>query len=93
MKPNYAATKEISWFFSLRCQLFVIWATLFFTSLTPNIALAFGDIFSDAFLVIQYYDDMRNQTHVEMQEDECQRLRGESPIPLQVQQIAIVSIQ
>ena len=62
----------------------MIWATLFFTSLTPNIALAFGDIFSDAYLVIEYHGDMKNATHVQMQKDECARLKEESPIPLQV---------
>ena len=66
------------------CQLFSVWATLFFTSLTPNIALAFGDIFSDAYLVIEYHGDMTNATHVQMQREECARLEEERPIPLQV---------
>ena len=65
------------------CQIFLIWATLFLTSLTPNIALAFGDIFSDAFLVVQYHQNMENESHVQMQADECRHLKNETPVPLQ----------
>jgi len=42
------------------CQIFSIWLALFVTSLTPNIGLAFGDIFSDAYLVIEYHANMMN---------------------------------
>ena len=46
------------------CQIFLIWAALFFTSLTPNIGLAAFDIASDAYLTVEYHTDMTNITSV-----------------------------
>ncbi|CAM6053917.1 unnamed protein product [Sphagnum tenellum] len=65
------------------CQIFVIWATLFLTSLTPNIALAFGDIFSDAYLVVEYHSNMQNVSYMQTHEEICRNLKNESPIPLE----------
>lgn len=56
------------------CQIFNIWFVLFLTSLTPNIGLAFSDIFSDAYLTIDYYGKMINSTYVQDQLDLCQNL-------------------
>ena len=64
------------------CQIFLIWATLFLTSLTPNIVLAFSDIFSDSYLVVEYYNNMMNATYVEKRALECEKLRSQSPKPL-----------
>ncbi len=69
--------------FVSRCQLLGIWATLFFTSLTPNIGLAFGDIFSDAYLVLEYHENMQNASFVRARAQECLNLKKERPIPLQ----------
>lgn len=61
----------------------MIWAVLFLTSLTPNIVLAFGDIFSDAYLVSEYHSNMVNASYMEQHEQECERLTVERPYPLQ----------
>jgi len=37
------------------CQIFFIWAVLFFTSLMPNVSLATFDIASDSFLVLSMF--------------------------------------
>ncbi len=49
------------------CQVLTIWLTLFFTSLSPNLGLAVSDIFSDAYLVVEYHSNMKNQTYVHTQ--------------------------
>ncbi|TRY73782.1 hypothetical protein TCAL_16897 [Tigriopus californicus] len=64
------------------CQIFGIWTILFLTSLTPNIVLAFSDIFSDSYLVVEYYSNMNNLTHLQIHADECETLKAKSPIPL-----------
>ena len=64
------------------CQRFMIWAVLFLTSLTPNIGLAFSDIFSDAYLVLEYYNNMQNATYIAYHKQQCQTLRAEDPVPL-----------
>jgi hypothetical protein len=46
------------------CQIFLVWATLFCSSLMPNLGLAVGDIFSDAYLVVEYHYNMQNATYV-----------------------------
>lgn len=56
------------------CQIFNIWFILFLTSLTPNIGLAFSDIFSDAYLTVEYYGNMMDATYVHNQSDLCQNL-------------------
>ena len=65
------------------CQIFVIWATLFLTSLTPNIALAVSDIFSDAYLTVEYHNNMMNASFVALQSDLCASLKNQTPIPLE----------
>lgn len=65
------------------CQILVIWATLFLTSLTPNLGLAMSDIFSDAYLVVEYHSNMQNDSYVDTQANECHVLQAQSPIPLQ----------
>ena len=65
------------------CQIFVIWATLFLTSLTPNIGLAVSDIFSDAYLVVEYHSNMMNASFVATQSELCASLKNQTPIPLE----------
>ena len=62
----------------------MIWLTLFFTSLTPNIVLAFSDIFSDSYLVVEYHSNMINDSYVETHRNACLGFMDETPIPLQV---------
>ena len=52
------------------CQIALIWATLFLTSLTPNIGLAVSDIFSDAYLTVEYHSQMMNTSYVELHASE-----------------------
>ena len=46
-----------------KCQIFSVWLILFLTSLTPNLGLGFSDIFSDAYLSKEYYDEMQINTY------------------------------
>ena len=64
------------------CQILLIWMTLLFTSLTPNLGAATLDIFSDAYLVVEYHANMKNESYVATQLENCTDLRSESPTPL-----------
>lgn len=64
------------------CQIFVIWATLFLTSLTPNIGLALADIISDAYLTVEYHGNMMNQTFNIHHKEKCNEYRIQKPVPL-----------
>lgn len=64
------------------CQILLVWMTLLFTSLTPNLGAAVLDIFSDAYLVVEYHANMKNQSYVATQLENCSNLRSESPTPL-----------
>ena len=50
------------------CQIFLIWITLFLTSLTPNICLAMGDIFSDAYLTVEYYEKVSIDISIQLKD-------------------------
>ena len=64
------------------CQIFKIWAVLFLTSLTPNIGLAFFDIYSDSYLSIEYFNDMTNSTKVTEQRRLCDEHQNDKNPPL-----------
>ena len=44
---------------------------LFLTSLVPNLALGIQDIFSDAYLSTEYYNNWKNETHTNETEVKC----------------------
>ena len=65
------------------CKILVIWITLFLTSLTPNIGLALSDIFSDAYLTVEYYTNMQNASYTQKHYDQCMKLKNETPLQLE----------
>lgn len=64
------------------CQIFLIWLSLFLTSLTPNIGLAMSDIFSDAYLTVEYHGNWMNQSFNTHHEQMCLDLKNSTPIKL-----------
>ena len=57
------------------CQIFLIWAVLFMTSLAPNVSLAGLDIISDSYLTVEYYQEMINDTYVNKHNLTCYELQ------------------
>ena len=53
------------------CEIVWIWFLLFLTSLVPNLALGIQDIFSDAYLSTEYYNNWKNETHTNETEVKC----------------------
>ena len=53
------------------CEIVWIWFLLFLTSLVPNLALGIQDIFSDAYLSTEYYNDWKNETHTNKTAADC----------------------
>ena len=65
------------------CYILLIWASIFLTSLTPNIGLAFSDIFSDSYLTQEYYSNMNNESFVLNRSIQCVDFKTQDPIPLE----------
>ena len=57
------------------CQIFLIWAVLFMTSLFPNVGLAVFDIFSDSYLTVEYHEEMLNDTYEHKHNMTCYKLQ------------------
>ena len=57
------------------CELISIWVMLFLTSLVPNLTLGTMDIFSDAYLSKQYYDEWQSKTYAKNVSDICNELK------------------
>jgi hypothetical protein len=53
------------------CEISWIWFVLFLTSLLPNLGLGIQDIFSDAYLSTQYYNEWKNVTYTNEAEKKC----------------------
>ena len=56
------------------CELTTIWVMLFLSSLVPNLTLGLQDIFTDAYLSKQYYDEWHNGTEID-QNETCHELK------------------